>query len=221
MTTLTADQVAALALGAGLAPDKAIIAVAVAKPESGWRTEAFNGNGGTGDLSYGLWQINMIGTLGPARRQQFGITTNEQLFDPQTNAKAMAIVSGGGSNWSPWTGYKSGAYHAYLAEATAAVNRVSSGTGGGGGLPIPSPGDIAGGIGDVLGSLPNPLDAASGLADVLKSVGEFFAKLLQPEFWKRLGVGVVGAVLIIGGVVVLNRDLIKTGITDAAVAAAA
>ena len=46
----------------------------------------------TGDLSYGLWQINMIGSLGPGRIKQFGLTTNEDLLDPRVNARAALIL---------------------------------------------------------------------------------------------------------------------------------
>ncbi len=46
----------------------------------------------TGDLSYGIFQINMIGDLGAARREMLGIQSNEELLDPLTNAKAALAV---------------------------------------------------------------------------------------------------------------------------------
>ena len=55
----------------------------------------------TGDLSYGLWQINMIDTLGPARLKQFGIKSNDDLLDPRVNARAAIILlrSSGQNTW--------------------------------------------------------------------------------------------------------------------------
>jgi hypothetical protein len=65
------------------------------------------------DNSYGLWQINMIGNLGPARRQQLGISSNEQLFDPATNAKAAKMIKDS-QGWNAWTVHKTGAYKKFM-----------------------------------------------------------------------------------------------------------
>ena len=85
---------------------------AIAMKESTGRPTAYNGNRSTGDSSYGLFQINMIGSLGPSRRAQFNLKTNNDLFRPLTNAKAAFHMSGGGKNWSAWdidsSGYNGG-----------------------------------------------------------------------------------------------------------------
>jgi hypothetical protein len=44
----------------------------------------------------------MIGRLGPARRKEFGLASNDELFDPVTNAQAALKVLRG-SGWSAWT----------------------------------------------------------------------------------------------------------------------
>jgi hypothetical protein len=80
MPTLTADQIYAYAIGAGFPPQTAVTMTAIALRESSGQTDAYNGT--PPDDSYGLWQINMIGNLGPARRAQFGISDNSELFDP-------------------------------------------------------------------------------------------------------------------------------------------
>lgn len=80
------------------------IAWAVAMKESTGRPYSHNRNRNTGDNSYGLFQINMIDSLGPARRKQFGLTSNEELFDPVRNAKIAYFMSNGGKNWSAWGG---------------------------------------------------------------------------------------------------------------------
>ncbi len=89
-------------------------AVAVGMAESGGNSRSLNNNPGTGDLSYGDWQINMLGGMGPERRQQYGLSSNDALFDPNTNARVAFQMSGGGKNWSPWSTYKSGAFRQFL-----------------------------------------------------------------------------------------------------------
>jgi len=75
---------------------------AIAKRESGGRPEAYNPDRSTGDNSYGLFQINMLGDMGPSRRKQFGIQSNEQLLDPNINAKAAYQMSKGGTDFGAW-----------------------------------------------------------------------------------------------------------------------
>jgi Lysozyme like domain len=75
-----------------------------AMKESMGRPFAHNKNSNTGDNSYGLFQINMIGSLGPARLKQFGLKSNKELFNPATNAKIAFIMSNGGKDWSAWHG---------------------------------------------------------------------------------------------------------------------
>ena len=95
--------------GSGLAT-----AYAVAKAESGGRATDYNGNTKTGDQSYGLFQINMLGSMGPDRRKKFGLSSNQDLFDPATNARVAYAMSNGGTNWGPWSAYKNGSYKKFL-----------------------------------------------------------------------------------------------------------
>jgi hypothetical protein len=88
----------------GFEGDQLKQAWAVVMKESTGRPMAHNQNSRTGDNSYGLFQINMIGSLGPARLSQFGLNNNEELFDPLTNARIAYILSEGGKNWSAWNG---------------------------------------------------------------------------------------------------------------------
>lgn len=76
----------------------------VAMKESMGKPFAHNKNSRTGDNSYGLFQINMIGSLGPARRDQFNLKSNNDLFDPLINAKIAYHMSDGGKDWSAWHG---------------------------------------------------------------------------------------------------------------------
>jgi hypothetical protein len=75
---------------------------AIAKKESNGRPLAFNGNSLTGDNSYGIFQINMINTLGDDRRTKFDLEHNADLFNPVKNAQIAKHMSKGGLDWSSW-----------------------------------------------------------------------------------------------------------------------
>lgn len=77
---------------------------AVAKKESNGQPIRFNGNVDTGDSSYGIFQINMIGMLGPNRREKFDLVTNSDLLNPVINAQIAFHMSNGGKDWSAWKG---------------------------------------------------------------------------------------------------------------------
>lgn len=122
MTILTRQQIESYARGAGFSGKDLDIAVAVAKAESGWNTQAHNTTGN--DDSYGLWQINMKGTLGPDRRKKFGITSDSQLLDPTTNAKAAYRIHKD-SGWNAWTTYTSGKYKSFLVDGASSDPSVT------------------------------------------------------------------------------------------------
>lgn len=132
MATLTPDTIAKVAWNAGFGRDVPTLAraVAIALAESGGNPNAHNGNAATGDDSYGLWQINMIGSMGPARRKQFGITSNAELYDPQINANAAWKLSSSGRVWSPWSVFKNGTYTKHMATAETAAKAVIAGAPG-------------------------------------------------------------------------------------------
>jgi hypothetical protein len=81
-----------------------VVAWAVAKKESNGRPLAFNGNHKTGDSSYGVFQINMIDSLGPDRRTKFDLESNAELFNPVKNAEIAYYMTRGGEDWSSWKG---------------------------------------------------------------------------------------------------------------------
>lgn len=134
---LTVNQLVGLAKGAGFSENEAVIMAAIALAESGGGSSKLNNNPNTGDLSYGLWQINMIGNLGPERKRLFGISSNEQLFDPVTNAKAAYVIKQR-QGFSAWSVYKSGTYKGFLSRAQAAKGSPSLAT---------SPISMMGGVG--------------------------------------------------------------------------
>jgi hypothetical protein len=78
------------------------MAWAIARTESSGRPMAYNGNRKTGDSSYGLFQINMLGALGPERKEKFELDSNYSLFDPVINAEITYYMTKGGIDWSSW-----------------------------------------------------------------------------------------------------------------------
>ena len=121
---------------AGFKGDGLKMAYAIAMAESGGNARAHNGNAGTGDNSYGLFQINMLGGMGPERRARYNLSSNDALFDPLTNARVAYKMSNGGKNWGPWSTYTNGAYQKYYGGSSASVKNSgggSSSAGGGGG----------------------------------------------------------------------------------------
>ena len=122
---LTVEQLVGLAKGAGFSESEAVIMAAIALGESGGNSNRTNFV--PPDKSYGLWQINMIGGLGPARLKEFGLSSESQLLDPVTNAKAAYAIRKS-QGLSAWTVYKAGIYKNYLAQAQAAKGAPSLAT---------------------------------------------------------------------------------------------
>ena len=122
MAALNASQLLQLAQKAGFKDKEAKTMAAIILGESSGRPDAYNPNATTGDKSYGLAQINMIGSMGPARLKQFGLQKNEQLFDPATNlAAAQKVYSEVGNKFTPWSVYSSGAYKQFLPQVEKAA----------------------------------------------------------------------------------------------------
>lgn len=119
---LTLEQLQELAATVGF-PDPNL-AAAVAMAESGGDPAAY-GDAQYGG-SYGLWQINL-----PAHPEYSGDPS--VLYDPTTNAQAAFKISSSGTNWKPWTTYRTGAFQKWYTP------------------PPPSSGPLAGGAAGALG----------------------------------------------------------------------
>ncbi len=113
MARLKFDELELLARRAGFDSKVSPTMAAIALAESGGDPMAHNPNASTGDNSYGLMQINMLGAMGPERRAAFNLQSNEELFDPVTNFKAAKdIYDSQGLN--AWSVHRSGAYKQFL-----------------------------------------------------------------------------------------------------------
>lgn len=179
--------IASAAYDAGLRSPVALAqATAIALAESGGNERAHNRV--PPDDSYGLWQINMYGDLGPARRTQFGIASNDALFDIATNAKAMAQISSGGTNWRPWTTFQGARYWLVYPAAQAAVMAVLGAKGGE----------------QVAEVAVEPItDTASAVTDAAGKVRQAAAWLSDRNNMFRIAKVVVGVLLVVNGVSVL------------------
>lgn len=225
MTVLTASQIAQVAREGGF-PESAIpTAVAVALAESSGDTNAHNTNRLTGDNSYGLWQINMLDKMGPERRKAFGLSSNNELFNPITNARAANRMSNGGKNWGPWSTYPAKAA-LYMPKARAAAGTKGTATQAGwwddfkkgfsDGFDVgPGPEDLWDGgtendpsLGEGLG---NAWDRdmqrlqSSGVWSVGTLLTGLATALTNPDNWRNWAFVGIGGALVIAGLVVVTK----------------
>ena len=120
--TLDAKQIVQVARAAGIPEKDVPLMTAIALAESGGKSGAHNTK--YPDNSYGLWQINMLDEpgymLGEERRKRFGLKSNDELFNPITNAKAAyAILKQQG--FGAWSVYTNRSYEQFLPAAKKAA----------------------------------------------------------------------------------------------------
>jgi hypothetical protein len=114
---LTGKELAELLTLVGFEGKSHKIAWALVMRESTARPKAHNDNTRTGDNSHGLFQINMIGSLGADRRDKFDLSSNDELFNPLRNAEIAYHMSGRGSDFGAW-GIGPNAYRQGAGEST-------------------------------------------------------------------------------------------------------
>jgi len=100
--TLTDKDLKDLLAAVGFSGKSLKMAWAVAKSETNGQPIRVNVNESTGDNSWGLFQINMIGDLGPDRRTKFELSSNAELLNPVKNAEIAFYMTDGGKDWSAW-----------------------------------------------------------------------------------------------------------------------
>lgn len=96
------------------------LAWSVVMRESRGNSGSHNKTSSTGDNSYGLFQINMLGYLGEDRREKFGIKSNAELLDPVTNAQAAFYMTSRGKDFGSW-GLGPNAYDGTASETAVTV----------------------------------------------------------------------------------------------------
>ena len=113
MSILSAEQVARLCHDAGFSGRSLVLAVAVARGESGFDTEAV----GDADLqdevwaaSHNLFQVRCL----KAERGTGGVRDEIANRDPVHNVRAAWVISAHGTNFRPWSVYQHGLHHQHL-----------------------------------------------------------------------------------------------------------
>lgn len=106
----TGPQVAGYWRSNGGSSSTCQLAVAVAQAESGFNCLASNtqGNYPNDSTDRGLWQINDY---------WHPDVSNSCAYDCACNAKETVRISRGGSDWTPWAAYNSGAHNQYMSAA--------------------------------------------------------------------------------------------------------
>jgi hypothetical protein len=185
---LTKQQLAQYARQAGFKENQIPMIVGIAGAESKYDPMALNPNVSTGDESYGLMQINMLGAMGPERLKQFGLKSKEQLYDPLTNLKAAKTIyeqQGPGA----WSVYRSGAYKDFLPSEAEIKPTALQGTG----MQVPTPQSPGASddrsveqiLGQALGLVKKPeLEKTKSLTETIK---EQVVKSVLPTLIKPMG----------------------------------
>lgn len=160
MPVLSASQIAGYAAKAGVKGQNIVIATAIALAESSGDTDVTHVNS-DGSTDYGVWQINSV---------HADLLAGHNWRDPADNAAMMFSISNGGTNWKPWSTYKSGAYLKHMAEASATPDTSVTG------------GDIT-----TVSNTDNPFSALQQFAQAIS----------DPHNWTRFGMVIAGGVCIL------------------------
>lgn len=148
---LKPEDVAQLLYSAGFRGDDLAKALAISYRESHHNASSYNGNAKTKDKSYGLFQINMSGSLGPSRLKSQKLKSYDDLYDAATNIRVARNMynwnKGHGRDpffdWGPYKGKDAlyGAAGSFYPKAQAIAKQMSGdpapvgrslGNGGGG-----------------------------------------------------------------------------------------
>lgn len=222
---LSPNDIAQLAYNAGFRGSALRMAVAVALAESNGNPNAYNPETAAGTKrghgSRGLWQI--YGTAHPEY-------DNDQSFNPVTNAQAaFAVYKEAGNSFRPWSTYNNGSafkisQNLNLDIPTSQID-VTSTIGGG-------PALLAGASGAASGIVGQPIvtgveTTAGGVGQALQS-GGFHISILptsveealssiasDPEGVKKsIAFGLIGALLLVIGLIMLVYQMTPQRVKD-------
>jgi hypothetical protein len=131
MATLTPSQIYTLLLQGGFDPQEARIMTAIAQAESARNPGAVGDvaiQTGTWGPSVGLFQIRTL-------KAETGTGSDRDIQrlmnNPAEQVKAALNISGGGSNYRPWSTYTNGSYRKFLDEPLQGGAALPSGFGAG------------------------------------------------------------------------------------------
>lgn len=147
------------------------IAMGIAWAESGADPNA-EGHNSNGTQDTGLMQVNDV-HAGEAGSPKALPAFHTWLKNADNNAVISYAISSGGTNFGPWTTYKSGAYRKYVGKDKQLTLSGDKGTVGG----------VA-------------ADAADAATSGLDSIAHLLSALGNPSTYLRLGKGALGGVFI-------------------------
>jgi hypothetical protein len=183
------DRIASAAKTAGFTGLNLVIAVAVALGESDGNPSDI-ANERDGSHSYGLWQINS---------SHPDVLNSGDWRNPDDNARmAFRVWTEAGSKWTPWGAYNNQRYLLYLERAKKAVPDATAQ--------------------DLQSLVPNTqLVNVPGVSSA-QSVIEFFKFVSNPHNWFRVGLILLGMLLLgIAAIQLLAQSKMVTGQLKSAV----
>lgn len=184
MAQYSTTQIQTVAAMSGWPLRELTTAVAVARAESGGRTDAVNPSSG----ATGLWQIMPL----PGRPSQGA------LKNPYTNGRAAyKIWKAAGGRWDrDWEAYTNGSYKRFLPSGSVGSGPADT-------TPISGQATLpTGGEGDYLG--------AGSAASLATQAGHALEWLARPSSWQRVGFVILGGALVLAGLIVVARPAVMS-----------
>jgi len=183
MTQASPEQIAGLAIAAGMKNVPVMVAIALA--ESSGNTDAIGDVGletAEWGPSVGLWQIRSMNNQKGTGGQRDEVANH----NPAINAKHAAEISSGGTGFTAWSTYNNGAYFAFMGKANSAAKNPDNTMGG---SAAASTSGSSGG------------SAIPGFDFIVK----FFKTLANPYTWLRLFELGIGATCIFIGIIMVAK----------------
>lgn len=193
-----------LARGAGFTPDQSVAMAAIALAESGGNTNAVGDQSLANSIwgpSIGLWQVRSLRAHSGTGKERDAT----RLTDPSFNARSARIIYGQ-QGLRAWTVFTTGAFAKYLDDVEAAVRKPDGGLIPGvpdvADLPgVNKPGDVIDLVGDTAAKV------GGGALSGLDAIGNVFGALGERGTWVRVLQVVGGAGLVVGGLLIVGKDI--------------
>jgi hypothetical protein len=187
-------------------------AIAVILGESGGDPSAVNRQ--PDNIDRGLWQISS---------KWHPNVSDAAAFDPEASTRYAYNLSSGGTDYNAWHATRASTFAGHRATAAAmlAANPSTGSSGGSwlggvvGALPLPG-GLTVGTADDAARNVVENVPVISNVADLVALAGKALGVLVSADFWKRVGFGVAGLVLVyLGLVAIFGRSALAIGTTVA------
>jgi hypothetical protein len=169
-----------------------IIAASIIMAESGGYPENTNVNGpdstAPGSVDRGLWQWNS---------QWWPQITDAAAFNPESSTILAWLASNGYSDWSPWRGSRG------LDPTSAPAVEIRQAFGQMRGIVVDDT-PILSWIDKNANGTPDAVEALGGWSGIAKSLGRILANLLNPDWWRRAGIVVLGVIMVIAAIALIR-----------------